>query len=227
MSCARPLNTIMGFAEMLDNGVPGALNPRQADYVKNIVSGAGTLTTLIDDILDLALIESGGLRLELTRLDLFALLSDVAKHSHQWAAKAHITLAVDCAENAGMFLGDDRRIRQVVYSLLNNAFRYAPDGSTITLSGRIVGEDVQIAVADNGPGIAEEVKPTVFERFESKSRSGQRAGAGLGLTLVNSFVELHNGWVEIESENGTLVRCHLPRRIHDETSPQDASKSVA
>lgn len=223
-----PLNTIMGFAELMDSGVPGALNTRQADYVKNIVSGAGTLTTLIDDILDLALIESGALRLELTRLDLFTLLNEVANHARQWAAKVNITLAVDCAENAGTFLGDDRRIRQVIYSLLNNAFRYAPDGSAITLSGRIQGEDVQIAVADNGPGIAPEVKATVFERFESKSNSGQRAGAGLGLALVNRFVELHNGWVEIESQNGTLVRCHLPRRISDsDPSPVTTSRSTA
>jgi len=214
-----PLNTISGFAELLDSNVPGVLNARQADYVKNIVSGASTLTTLIDDILDLALIESGALRLELTRLDLYALLNDVANHARQWAAKVNITLAVDCPENAGAFLGDDRRIRQVVFNLLNNAFRYAPDGSTITLAGRIEGEDVQIAVADNGPGIAPEVKATVFERFESKNRSGQRAGAGLGLALVNRFVELHNGWVEIESgsvdDGGTLVRCHLPRRISE------------
>jgi len=96
------------------------------------------------------------------------------------------------------------------------------------LSGRIDGEDVQIAVADNGPGIAPEVKATVFERFESKNRSGQRAGAGLGLALVNRFLELHNGWVEIESENGTLVRCHLPRRISDnDPAPVISSRSSA
>ncbi len=228
-----PLNTIMGFAELLDQGVPGALNPRQANYVKDIVSGANTLTGLIDDILDLALIESGALRLELTRLDLFALLNDVANHARQWAAKVNITLAIDCPPDAGSFLGDDRRVRQIVFNLLNNAFRYAPDGSTITLGGRIEGEDVQIWVADNGPGIAPEVKATVFERFESKNRSGQRAGAGLGLALVNRFVELHNGWVEIESgspekEGGTLVRCHLPRRIHDnDPAPLTTSKSAA
>ena len=69
-----------------------------------------------------------------------------------------------------------------------------------------------------------EVKANVFERFSAKSRSGTRAGAGLGLALVNRFLELHDGWVEIETSNegGTLVRCHLPRRIHDEPHPEQS-----
>jgi signal transduction histidine kinase len=226
-----PLNTILGFAEMLSSGVPGALNERQAEYVGDIVAGANTLTSLVNDILDLSLIESGALRLELTRIDLRALIEDVAAHAREWAAKVDLTLQVDVAEDAGAFLADDRRVRQIVFNLLSNAFKYTPRGGTITLSGRIQGEDVQIAVADNGPGIAPEVKANVFERFAAKSRSGQRAGAGLGLALVNRFVELHDGWVEIESgalaENaGTLVRCHLPRRLHDE-GPVEGNRSAA
>ncbi|MBV8978559.1 MAG: PAS-domain containing protein [Alphaproteobacteria bacterium] len=216
-----PLNTILGFAEHLASGIPGELNPRQDEYVHDIVAGANTLTRLVNDILDLSLIESGTLRLELTRIDLHALLGDVAAHARDWAAKAGLALEVDVPDDAGTFLGDDRRLRQVVFNLLSNAFKFTPRGGVITLSGRIQGEDVQIAVADNGPGIAPEVKANVFERFAAKSRAGQRAGAGLGLALVNRFVELHDGWVEIESgdpgeDGGTLVRCHLPRRIHDE-----------
>lgn len=215
-----PLNTILGFAEHLASGTPGALNPKQGEYVQDIVAGANTLTRLINDILDLALIESGALRLELTRIDLHELLADVAAHAREWAAKVDLTLEVDCPDDAGEFLADDRRLRQIVFNLLSNAFKFTPRGGTITLFGRIEGDDVQIAVADNGPGIAPEVKANVFERFASKSRSGQRAGAGLGLALVNRFIELHDGWVEIESgslgkEGGTLVRCHLPRRLHD------------
>jgi signal transduction histidine kinase len=215
-----PLNTILGFAEHLSSGIPGELNPRQSEYVADIVAGANTLTSLVNDILDLSLIESGALRLELTRIDLRTLLEDVAQHAREWAAKVELTLAVDVPDDAGQFLADDRRVRQIVFNLLSNAFKFTPRGGTITLSGRIQGEDVQIAVADTGPGIAPEVKANVFERFAAKSRSGQRAGAGLGLALVNRFVELHDGWVEIESEHGTLVRCHLPRRIHDEGPPE-------
>ncbi len=216
-----PLNTILGFAEHLASGIPGELNRAQAGYVQDIVSGSHTLKDLINNILDLSLIESGALRLELERIDLHALLAGVAATAREWAAKVNLELVVDCPENAGQFLGDERRIQQVVFNLLSNAFKYTPGGGIITLSGAIQDDDVQIAVADNGPGLAPEVKAQVFERFASKNRSGQRAGAGLGLALVNRFVELHDGWVEIESganggEGGTLVRCHFPRRIHDE-----------
>jgi signal transduction histidine kinase len=210
-----PLNTIMGFAEHLASGVPGALNPRQGEYVDAIVAGSNTLKDLVNDILDLALIESGALRLELERLDLYGLLSDVGNHARDWAAKVGLTLELDCQPGAGVFLADPRRMRQVVFNLLSNAFKFTPAGGTIRLSGRIVGEDVQITVADNGPGLAPDVKANVFERFAAQSQAGTRAGAGLGLALVNRFLELHNGWVEIESANGTLVRCHIPRRIAD------------
>ena len=94
---------------------------------------------------------------------------------------------------------DPRRIRQVVFNLLSNAFKFTPRGGAITLGGAIRGDDVQIYVSDTGPGIAPEVKANVFDRFAAKGRSGQRAGAGLGLALVNRFIELHDGWVEIES----------------------------
>jgi signal transduction histidine kinase len=131
--------------------------------------------------------------------------------------------------DSGTFLADTRRLRQIIFNLLSNAFKFTPRGGTITLTAQIVGEDVQIAVADNGPGLAPEVKATVFERFSAKSQAGSRAGAGLGLALVNRFLELHDGWVEIESSQGggTLVRCHLPRRIHDDGPEQTKDGKTA
>ena len=120
-----------------------------------------------------------------------------------------LTLTLDVPHDAGRFLADARRLRQIVFNLLSNSFKFTPRGGIITLSAKIVGEDVQIAVADNGPGLSPEVKATVFERFSAKSQAGARAGAGLGLALVNRFLELHDGWVEIETSKagGTLVRC--------------------
>jgi signal transduction histidine kinase len=223
-----PLNTILGFSEHLASGVPGALNAQQDEYIQAIVAGGNTLKSLVNDILDLALVESGALRLELERIDLHDIVTEVASHAREWAAKVGLTLEVDCPEGAGKFLADARRLRQIIFNLLSNAFKFTPRGGAIILTGRIVGEDVQISVADNGPGIASDVKANVFERFSAKGQSGQRAGAGLGLALVNRFLELHDGWVEIESDaaskdGGTLVRCHLPRRIHDDAPHPEVS----
>jgi len=220
-----PLNTILGFSEHLASGAPGPLNGQQTEYVRAIVTGGNTLKSLVNDILDLALVESGALRLELERINLAELIGDIAVHARDWAAKTGLTLQVDVARDSGLFLADARRLRQIVFNLLSNAFKFTPRGGVITLSARIVNEDVQIAVADNGPGLAPEVKATVFERFSAKGQAGSRAGAGLGLALVNRFLELHDGWVEIDSREGggTLVRCHLPRRIHDdEPHPQQS-----
>ncbi|HWY63042.1 MAG TPA: PAS-domain containing protein [Rhizomicrobium sp.] len=226
-----PLNTILGFSEHLASGVPGALNPRQSEYVDAIVTGASTLKDLVNDILDLALVESGALRLELERIDLYGLLADVAVHAGDWAAKMNLNLELDCVPGSGVFLADQRRMRQIVFNLLSNAFKFTPGGGNITLSGRIVGDDVQIAVRDNGPGLPADVKANVFERFSARSQGSQRAGAGLGLALVNRFMELHDGWVEIESNDksgGTLVRCHVPRRIRDTPHPdEDTEKRIA
>ncbi|MEY4706935.1 MAG: hypothetical protein RJB58_658 [Pseudomonadota bacterium] len=219
-----PLNTILGFSEHLASGVPGALNAQQSEYVQAIVQGGNSLKSLINDILDLALVESGALRLELERIDLHDVVTEVATHARKWAHKVGLTLNVDVAPDAGKFLADGRRLRQIMFNLLSNAFKFTPRGGEILLSAKIVGEDVQIAVADNGPGISPDVKANVFERFSAKSHSGQRGGAGLGLALVNRFLELHDGWVEIESSNGTLVRCHLPRRIHDDEPHPEVSR---
>jgi len=224
-----PLNTILGFSEHLASGAPGPLNSQQSEYVQAIVTGGNTLKSLVNDILDLALVESGALRLELERIHLAELINDIAVHARDWAAKTGLTLQVDVAPDSGMFLADARRLRQIVFNLLSNAFKFTPRGGIITLSAKIQGEDVQIAVADNGPGLAPEVKATVFERFSAKSQAGSRAGAGLGLALVNRFLELHDGWVEIESASGggTLVRCHLPRRIHDDGPEQSSDGRTA
>ena len=198
--------------------MPGARNAQQREYVDAIVAGGSTLKNLVNDILDLALVESGALRLELERIDLYELITEVSAHAREWAAKVGLSLHVEITPDAGKFLADGRRLRQIIFNLLSNAFKFTPRGGAIQLSARIVGEDVQISVSDNGPGIAPDVKANVFERFSAKSQAGNRGGAGLGLALVNRFLELHDGWVEIESTQGggTRVRCHLPKRLHDD-----------
>jgi signal transduction histidine kinase len=209
-----PLNAVHGFASLLAAGQAGALSQKQSDYVNAILTASNNLADVTSDILDLALIDSGTMKLELGQVNLNDLLSRAADTLQKHADGLAVALRRDWDPKIGWITADERRIRQIIFNLLSNAFKFTPQGGTIVLSAAIVDEEVQIAVSDSGPGIAPDVKANVFDRFAAKGRTGQPAGAGLGLALVKRFIELHDGWVEIETapDEGTIVRCHLPRR---------------
>jgi signal transduction histidine kinase len=211
-----PLNAVHGFATLLAGGQTGALNEKQQEYVNDILAASNTLADVTSDILDLALIDSGALRLTLDRVNLHELLSRVAESLRKHAEGLGIAFRRDWDERIGFIVADERRLRQVLFNLLSNAFRYTPREGSVILSASMSGDEVRIGVSDSGFGIAQEVKASVFDTFSARGRSGRPAGAGLGLALVNRFVELHGGWVEIESASGrgTTVTCHIPRRIH-------------
>ena len=215
-----PLNSILGFAEMMKAGMAGPLNPRQGEYIDAVVTASNQLRDLVNDVLDLSQIESGAMELDLEKLDLYPLLFGIVEHAREWAAKIGLELKLDCKDEGGQFVADSRRLKQVVFNLLSNAFKYTPRGGTVTLGGDVHGEDVRIFVQDNGPGVPAEFMPSAFERFSAKGTAAARPGAGLGLALVNRFVELHDGWVELESRagHGTRVTCHLPRNLDRKTS---------
>jgi signal transduction histidine kinase len=216
-----PLNAVLGFADLLSGGHAGPLNAKQKDYIESILSASHKLADITSDILDLAMIESGNMRLDLARADLYDLLTRAAEPLRQHAISRDISFGLHVDPGIGPAVLDERRIRQVVFNLLSNALKYTPRGGDIVLGAEIADDDLQIYVSDTGPGIPAEIRPKVFDRFEAKSRNGQRAGAGLGLALVNSFITLHDGWVEIETGEGrgTLVRCHLPRRLAEKPAP--------
>jgi signal transduction histidine kinase len=223
-----PLNSIMGFAEMLKAGTAGILNARQSEYADALVTSANALRDLVNDVLDLSEIEAGAMQLNLERVDLYLFLFGMAEHAREWAAKLGLTLDLDCEADGGPFVADGRRLRQVVFNLLSNAFKYTPRGGTVTLGGGIHDEDVRIFVDDTGPGVPPEIMPLAFERFSAKGGAGARAGAGLGLALVHRFIELHDGWVELESHpgQGTRVTCHLPRSLARQKQPPPADRQA-
>jgi signal transduction histidine kinase len=220
-----PLNSILGFAELLKAGTPGPLNVKQNEYIDAVVTASSSLRDLINDILDLSQIEAGAMELDLEKLDLHALLANVADHFREWAAKMDLMLVLECRADVGTFVADGRRLKQILFNLLSNAFKHTPRGGTITLAGDIAGDDVRIAVSDTGPGVAPEIMPSAFERFSAKGSAAARGGAGLGLALVNRFIELHDGWVELKSApgQGTTVTCHLPRRADAHPTPRDTA----
>lgn len=218
-----PLNSIIGFSELLKTGTAGVLNPRQGEYVDAVLSASNTLRDLVNDILDLSRAEAGVMELDLDKVDLYGLLSALVEHTKSGAARIGLTLQLDCRSDVGAFIADKRRIGQILFNLLSNALKFTPRGGTITIGGDITDDEVQIYVADTGPGIPEDVMPSAFERFAAKSgRTGARGGAGLGLALVSRIVELHSGWVELQSspKTGTKVTCHIPRQLEQKKRPR-------
>lgn len=208
-----PLNTIQGFGQMLDGGLAGELNERQREYASAILQASDQLMSLINDILDLATIEAGAMALEIGEIELYQVLSAAVNLTSKKALDAGLTLKLDCDPSVGDIRADERRIKQIVFNLLSNAIAFTPEGGEVVVGADRSGAHVRIWVTDTGSGIAPQRMANVFERFESHSGEGRR-GVGLGLSLVKSFVELHGGWVALESAEGvgTQVVCHLPER---------------
>jgi signal transduction histidine kinase len=230
-----PLNTIIGFSELLDTAFFGDLNARQSEYVKGILESSQHLLQLINDILDLASIEAGRLQLDVARFDADAMLASMMTLTEPRARMENMSLKLDCPETLGHMVGDERRIKQVLLHLLINAIEYSPDGSEVTLEARRDDDTVRISVVDAGIGMGQDEQERMFDKFwrSDRARTHHRSD-GLGLSLVKSFVELHSGTVEVASRPGvgTRVTCRLPietQQAH-ETIPGDTDddrKAVA
>jgi signal transduction histidine kinase len=207
-----PLNAIIGFAEVLENQYFGALNQRQLEYSHAIVQSSQQLIALINDILDLASIEAGYLQLELQPTNVHALLESIYTLGRERAHSRSIDLRLDCDENAGELMADGRRLRQALFNLLSNALKFTREGGVVTLAARRLEDEMLLEVSDTGIGIAAEDRERVFGKFERGSRDQRQGGAGLGLSLVKSLIELHGGRVELDSRigGGTRVTCHVP-----------------
>ncbi len=214
-----PLNTIIGFAEILNGRYFGELNQRQSEYSDGILESSHHLLSLINDILDLATIESGHMALERETVNLHDMLSGVLSLSREWVAKKNLTLEFDCPLDIGTISADERRLKQALFNIMSNAVKFTPENGTITVAAEREDDQVVISFTDTGIGISEEDRPRVFLRFERGTNAeARRSGAGLGLSLVKSFIELHGGEVALDSTpgEGTKVTCVLPApRIED------------
>jgi signal transduction histidine kinase len=204
-----PLNAVIGFAEILVNRYFGALNPRQLDYSHSILASARLLMRLINDILDLATIEAGYMVLETGRIDVSAMLHAVLSLTCERARSRDLELDLRCPPEIGVVEGDERRLKQALFNLISNAVKFTPPGGAIRLEATRRDNALLLTVADTGVGIPPADQARVFEKFE---RGVRQPGAGLGLSLVKSLIELHGGTVEIESASGqgTRITCRLP-----------------
>src|SRR5207247_785621 len=180
-----------------------ALIQRQSAHMKE----------LIDDLMDLAQIESGSVELKEEVVPVAGLLRETARDLAAEAGQRRVEVKIDGDENAGFF-ADPRRLRQIVRNLLDNAIKFSPEGSPVTLTAFKEPGWAGFSVADLGPGIPRAERDKIFQRFYQidRSRSKARPGSGLGLAIVKHLVQLHGGTVEVESElgRGSLFKVRLP-----------------
>ncbi len=209
-----PLTNIIGFIQLLGDGSIGSLNPKQSEYVGYVMKSSAALLAIINDILDLATIDTGALELNLRDIDVLDTISSAAEGVQDRLSESALTLQVVALPNLGSFKADAKRLRQILFNLLSNAIGFSAPGQTVTLAALRRGAEIVIKVSDQGRGIPDDVLAHVFDRFHSNTIGSRHRGVGLGLSIVKSFVELHGGRVLIDSApgQGTTVTCIFPTR---------------
>jgi signal transduction histidine kinase len=207
-----PLNAIIGFAEVLREEISGELNEDQLADVEEVLSASEHLLLLVNDVLDLAKIEAGSMELELSQVAIPEVLHGAVSMYSERAARGGVELTLRAEPEEITIAADGRRVRQIVFNLVSNAVKFTPRDGRIDVSARLGDGQVEIAVADTGPGIAREELETIFEEFKQATDGKRAEGTGLGLPLSRKLVELHGGhlWVESEPGHGSTFRFTLP-----------------
>ncbi|MDA1089633.1 MAG: PAS-domain containing protein [Proteobacteria bacterium] len=223
-----PLTTIIGFADMLGQEYFGKLNRRQSEYAKGILDTTNGMMSVVSDILDLASIEAGRMTLDRDTLDVHGLLVSALNMVRDRARKKDLKLEFDCPPDIGWIIADAKRLKQVIFNLLTNATTFTPERGTVRLEARREGDDLILTVADTGIGIPQADRERVFQPFVQGSEPGaDKSGAGLGLSLVRSFIAMHDGDVDVKSPpgRGTTITCRLPAQAPDKETESDKGMS--
>ena len=209
-----PLTSISGYSETLLTDQPDPETSQR--FLQVILDNAHRMQRLVDSLLDLSRIESGGWKPRLEEMDLRSTISEVIDDYRDKSSASQVTMGMDLAPEAQVLVADPDAVRHVVLNLVDNALRYTPAGGTIVCRSRLEGEDIALSVSDTGAGITREHLPRIFERFyrADPSRSREEGGTGLGLAIVKHLVEAHGGRVSAESilGRGTTITAYLPLR---------------
>ncbi len=209
-----PLNSILGLSESLADRLHGPLTDKQARYLGLVIESGRHLLSLINDILDLARIESGQQAVERVEMPLAEICREAVQIVAPMAQRRNQRLEVELPPEDVRLFGDPRRIKQILVNLLGNAVKFTPPGGALGLRVRMSLEDVRLAVWDRGIGISDEDLPRLFRPFQQLDSRLSRdyPGTGLGLSLVKQLVVLHDGRVEVESrvDQGSTFTVVLP-----------------
>jgi signal transduction histidine kinase len=209
-----PLTTIMGFSELLGTQQMGKLNKRQREYLSNISASSSKLEAIISNILDLVTMDAGTFELTLEPVKISEILKAATLGIRDKLKKENLTLDVNIEGDLDTITADGQRVTQVLYNLLQNAIGFSEKGKLIKLYVEEQGSMVAFTVEDEGCGIPEDIRNSIFKRFESSSLGSKHRGVGLGLSIVTSIAELHGGDVELQSKVGigTKITVRFPMK---------------
>jgi len=236
-----PLNAIIGFSEILCDQAFGNLNDKQFKYAHNVVISGKHLLHLINEILDLAKVESGKMDLHPETFAVVDVMSEIAAFARGLASKKDISIRTRFSPKLLTITADLKKFKQIFYNLLSNAIKFTPEGGTVEISTDCVGDFemsagdqfvlrryAEFCVKDSGIGITPADQERIFQEFQQVdgSYSRQYEGTGLGLALTKKLVELHGGsiWVESEKDKGSAFYWTLPIT---ETDVAEARKEPA
>ena len=213
-----PLNAVIGFSEVLLDGMFGELNDKQREYLNDIRDSGRHLLELLNEILDLSKIEAGRMELEPGAFSLVEVLERGMAMVRDRAAQHSLELALEVEPGVDVIVADQLRIKQVILNLVTNAVKFTPDGGRVKVRAREFEGRLEVTVRDTGIGIAPEDREKIFQSFQTGGRDAKaEEGTGLGLTLSRKIVELHGGriWVESEVGRGSTFGFTLPLRSHE------------
>ena len=213
-----PLNAVIGFSEVLLDGMFGELNDKQREYLNDIRDSGRHLLELLNEILDLSKIEAGRMELEPGPFSLVEALERGMAMVRDRAAQHSLELALEVEPGVDVIVADQLRLKQVILNLITNAVKFTPDGGRVEVRAREVEGRLEVTVRDTGIGVAPGDREKIFESFQTGGRDAKaEEGTGLGLTLSRKIVELHGGriWVESEVGRGSTFGFTLPLRPHE------------
>lgn len=222
-----PLNSIIGFSEILSEAPE--LQEKHRKFVMNIQTSGRMLLSMINDILDMAKIESGRMTIRTEEFSIYELIDVVRNQIRPMAEKKRIDFQAELAPNMPLLNQDQMKLRQVIFNLLSNAIKFTYDRGIVTLHVGCEGPNITIRVVDNGVGIAAEDQEMIFEKFRQGRRASKESvltreheGTGLGLSIVREFCRLMGGEVALESRlgEGSTFTVTLPL-IHPDLEKTD------
>jgi len=210
-----PINVIIGYLELLQEGIYGELTPNQKEVLRTINKQAQALTRLVKRLLDVSRFEASGGKLDVREVNLQRLLTTLESSFTVLANQRDIAFSVDHGQGLpSKVYWDEDRINEVLGNLLSNAFKFTPRGGRVALSVAPVHDNVAITVSDAGAGISAEHLPHIFDKFFQADNQAQAAtkGTGLGLAIAKEIVEAHGGEITVESRvgEGTTFVVTLP-----------------